>query len=114
MFQFTPLHLAISDKLGWGDILAEIALPAINYMATALIHVITIETGDLISDERALESLSEDYTSDEIFGLLAPIDFITRSHWNEMVHDFISLRGEIEEHMRRGHNYQEAIAEWFK
>ena len=114
MFTFNNLHLAISKKLGWGDMLAEIALPAINYMATALIHVVTIETGDLISDERALYALSKSYTPDEVFGLLAPIDFITKSHWDEMVHDFISLRWEIEDCMRHGMRHQEAIAEWFK
>ena len=114
MYQFTDLHLAISKKLGWGDMLAEIALPAINHMASSLIHIITIETGNLISNERALESVSKDYTPDECFGLLAPIDFITKSTLNEMVNDFISLRGEIEDYMRRGYNYQEAIAEWFK
>ena len=112
MTQFTPLHLAISDKLGWGDMLAEIALPAIDTIVSHFIGLISDATGDILRPDHAAEYLINHGDSDFIFGLL----------WlNELGYEdspelaqFFSLRGEIEDCMRRGMDYQTAINEWFK
>lgn len=112
MTQFTHLHLAISDKLGWGDMLAEIALPAIDTIVSHYIGLISDATGDILRPEDAAQFLVNHWHSEDIFGLL----------WlNELGYEdspelaqFISLRGEIEDYMRHGCNYQEAIAERFK
>ena len=126
MYQFTHLHLAISDKLGWGDMLAEITLPAIqviinNYNRIRKEFIIPIQelgiedpeiAEDLICFPTIDKSLATE-DSDEIFLYLYAQCYHDTVQF-DMVYDFISIRGEIEEYMRRGYNYQEAIAEWFK
>lgn len=120
MYQFTPLHLAINDKLGWGDMLAEIALPAIDRIISRFLSNIAEATGDVLPMEAA-EALVvyPKWTPDDIFGLLCPDELSSvrcvpgfDPHFPYEM--FIGLRGEIEAYMRRGYNYQKAIAEWFK
>lgn len=110
MYQFTPFHLAISNKLGWGDMLAEIALPAIDRMITNYIGHFSDATGDILSVEDA-GSVMSGFESDDLFSLIASPYY---PEWEQMRDDLINLRGEIEEYMRRGYDYQTAIAEWFK
>jgi hypothetical protein len=112
MTQFTPLHLAISAKLGWGDMLAKIALPAIDTIVSHFIGFIFDATGDVLRPNHAAEFLINRWDSDSIFGLLwlNELGYADSPEFTQ----FISLRGEIEAYMRRGYNYQEAIAEWFK
>lgn len=107
MTQFTHLHLAISNKLGWGDILAEIALPAINTIVSHYIGLVSDATGDILRPDLAAEFLVNHWDSNSIFGLL----------WlNELGYEdspelaqFISIRGEIEADMRMGFSYKTAI-----
>lgn len=112
MTHFTPLHLAISDKLGWGDMLAEIALPAIDTIVSHYIGLISDATGDVLRPDHAAEFLINHWNSDSIFGLLW-LNELGYEDSSELA-QFISLRGKIETDMRHGYNYQEAIAEWFK
>lgn len=120
MTQFTPLHLAISDKLGWGDMLAEIALPAIDRIISRFLGNIAEATGDVLPmDAAEVLVIYPKWTPDDIFGLLCPDELSSvrctpdfDPHFPYEM--FIDLRGEIEEYMRRGMDYQTAINEWFK
>lgn len=95
MATYTNLHLAISDKLGWGDMLASVALPAID-------RIIEV-TG--IQDTEVVESFSDT----ELFTCLGfPLNSLSE------IKDFQNLRYEIEQEMFHGASYQEAIDEWFK
>ena len=109
MYQFTDLHLAISDKLGWGDMLAKIALPAIQQILENAAEQCSAQ----IEEPVGYELLEDDIlamSSDALFTLL----YSSKHLSEEGQHLFLSLRGEIEACMRHGYNYQEAIAEWFK
>jgi len=88
------LMLKLSDKLGWGDMLCHIALPALQEIIT-------------ISGKSVEELLTLDV--DDVFGFLAGID-VTYEDWESL----ISLRGEIEECMRKGMSHTDAINEWWK
>lgn len=88
------LAIKLSDKLGWGDMLAHIALPAIEKII-------------YISNKTVDELLLLD--ADSIFGFLAGID-VTYEDWSSL----ISVRDEIEDSMRQGMTHTDAINEWWK
>lgn len=88
------LAIKLSNKLGWEDMLAHIALPAIEEIL-------------YISNKSVDELLLLD--ADSIFGFLAGID-VTYEDWSSL----ISVRDEIEEAMRQGISHTEAINEWWK
>lgn len=91
----TNLHLAISKKLGWGAMLASVALPAISRI---------IEVSE-IQDVKVLDKFSDT----ELFTCLGfPFHYLSE------IKDFQNLRSEIEREMFRGASYDEAIKEWFK
>jgi len=120
MYTFTDLHLAISEKLGWGDMLAEVALPAIDRIISHFLGQIADATGDVLP-MCAAEALVvyPKWTPDDIFGLLCPDELssvrcVSGFDPHFPYEMFVGLRGEIEEYMRRGMDYQTAIAEWFK
>ena len=95
MATYTNLHLAISDKLGWGAMLASVALPAIDKI---------IEVSG-IQDVKVLEL----FTDTELFTCLGfPLNRLSE------IRDFQNLRWEIEQEMFHGASYQDAINEWFK
>lgn len=95
MATYTNLHLAISNKLGWGDMLASVATPAIDRI---------IEVSG-IQDTEVVESFSDT----ELFTCLGfPFNSLSE------IKDFQNLRYEIEQEMFHGASYQEAIDEWFK
>ena len=109
MCQFTPFHLAISNKLGWGDMLAEIALPSIDRIISNHAGHIFDCTGDVIDSENVAASLLQDsWSADEVFGLLVSPDYLT---WENEKDLFIAFRCEIEELMKCGIDFFNAIAE---
>ena len=120
MYQFTPIHLAISEKLGWGDMLAEIALPAIDRMISHFLEQGSKDAGFVLPmDAAELIVIYPNWTSDDIFGLLCPDELssvrcVSGFDPHFPYEMFVGLRGEIETYMRRGMDYQTAIAEWFK
>lgn len=100
--------------------LAEIALPAIDRIISRFHGDIAEATGDVLP-MYAAEALViyPKWTPDIIFGLLCPDELSSvrctpdfDPHFPYEM--FIGLRGEIEEYMRRGMDYQTAINEWFK
>lgn len=106
-----PFHLAISEKLGWGDMSAEIAMPAINRIITNYLSMINERTGDVISPEDAVPALLENYTADQIFGLLGD-DGDLNYLGSDNERTFIALRDEIEVWMKMGNTFEEARREW--
>lgn len=88
------LHLAISDKLGWGEMPASVSIPAID----RIIEVSGIHYVDSVDMFRPYE----------LFLLMGAPDSLTH------LTDFLNLRCEIENEMFKGASYQEAINEWFK
>lgn len=108
---YEAYHLAISNKLGWGDMLAKIALPAINMIISNFLGMIFDRTGDVLSPEEVTPALLEHYTADDIFGLLGDNgDLNYLGSPTETT--FISLRFEIEVFMRKGVSFEEARREW--
>lgn len=106
------LYQALSKKLGWDDMLIQIACPAIDRIITNHLGHINDATGDVLSPEDSAAALLRDsWTPDDIFSLLVSPDY---QEWMKEKDLFTSLRFEIEEWMRRGNSYQEAIAEWYK
>ena len=111
-YTYKPFHLALSKKLGWDDMLAKVALPAIDRIITNQISHINDCTGDVLSPDSVAEVLLQDsWTPDDIFSLLVSPDYQT---WEQEKDLFASLRFEIEEWMRRGNSYEHSIAEWYK
>lgn len=91
---YTNLHLAIGMKLGWGEMPASVAIPAIN----KIIEVSGIQHADFV----------DMFHSYELFLLMGSPASLTHPT------DFLNLRWEIEREMFNGASYQEAINEWFK
>ena len=89
------LAIKLSDKLGWGDMLSQIALPAIQEII-------------YISGESAEELLKID-DSDVIFAFLAGLD----AEQSDII-SLLMVRGEIEDYMRKGMSHTEAMNEWWK
>lgn len=112
MTQFTPLHLAISNKLGWGDMLAEIALPAIDRIINGFANT-SMEMYGISESELHLEETMPKTDADVLFTYLL-VQTVEDKYSLEDLHLFISLRGEIEDYMRHGDDYQTAINEWYK
>lgn len=109
---YTSFHTALSKKLGWDAMLAKVALPAIDRIINNQISHINDCTGDVLAPETVADSLLQDsWTPDDIFSLLVSPDYLD---WCNEKALFTSLRFEIEEWMRRGNSYQEAITEWYK
>lgn len=107
------LYQAISDKLEWGDMLASVALPAIERMVNNYIWLVAERHGTTITVDDCWNLVTmESWTSDDIFGLLVCDDPLLFDSEDE--HQFISLRNEIEWCMRSGFDYINAIKEWYK
>lgn len=111
---YTTSHLQLSNKLGWGEMSAEIAIPAMDKM---------LQNFNFCMEEAGCREFTfEDFVclvcdwqnmpADEIFKYLY-VDEICKED-TEDCYLFISLRGEIEEYMSRGYSHQDAIDEWFK
>lgn len=107
-------YMALIKKLGWEDMLLHISLPAIDKMHENFnycMYEATLETFSLEEFVACVLSWTN-HTSDEIFKYLY-VDEICKED-TEDCYLFVSLRWEIEEYMRRGCSYQDAINEWFK
>lgn len=109
---FTDSHLAISKKLGWDAMPAIVAIEAIDHIID-IAYAQVMQYRDHVSrEEKAFSMLSDYWTSDAIFCMLIDTERGTLRRRNREL--FLSLRAEIEEEMKRGLSYQEAINEWFK
>lgn len=107
------LYQAISDKLGWGDMLASVALPAIERIVNNYIWLVAERHGTTITVDDCWNLVTmESWTPDSIFGLLICDDPLLFDSEDEA--QFISLRDEIEWCMRLGFDYIDSIKEWYK
>lgn len=120
MATYTNLHLAISNKLGWGDMLASVAMPAIDRIINNYVNIQSeiygITAEDIWEDGEFSEGIKKDILNvpaDYLFGYLY-ISSINNCYNKELCNMFRSLRWEIEQEMFHGASYQEAIDEWFK
>lgn len=111
---FNDLHLAISKKLGWGEMPAIAAIPAIDYIVNTACAQVCHAVGDtdVTFEEMAVIMLGDSWSSDAIFAMLGDDEDFTLH--GEMKELFISLRWEIEDEMKHGSHFQDAINEWFK
>lgn len=101
------LMQGLSKVLGWGDMRATIALPAIEHMINTHIARMAQKAGVSLTPEDCDYLL--EWKSDHIFGLLMPGDV---DEWTaRKYHTFLAVREEIEMEMRVGFTYQEAIEE---
>lgn len=114
MLQLTPLHLAIRDKLGWGDMLAEIARPAIDRIINNFAGTINDIYGvpvDSIQDGNGFsESFSRsilDLNGDQLFRFLLIAS--AEDGYNEDLDAFLKCRNLIEDDMFQGVPYNIAI-----
>lgn len=115
MTTYTDLQLAIRNKLGWGDMLASVAMPAVDRIITnysnILFEMYGVGKEDLHEDWLEYDMLR--IPADYLFGYLY-ISSIDDCYNKELCDLFRSLRWEIEREMFNGASYQEAINEWFK
>lgn len=109
---FTDSHVAISKKLGWDEMPAIVAIPAIDKIVNTAIDKRYEIMHNRISFECMANALIKRWSADDVFTLL--IDDAKSSLTQYMKKMFISLRCEIEDEMMSGSSYQEAINEWFK
>ena len=115
MYQFTDLHLAISNKLGWGDMLAEIALPAIRQIINGYANIIlevygmpieSIEEGGDLYDAFVKDITS--VSADNLFSYLM-VQSVDDCFNGDDVAKFIKCRSAIENDMRMGFSYKTSI-----
>ena len=105
-------YQALSEKLGWNDMLSHIAIPAIDVIINNHNSHVSDCTGDCINcPESTVDILVNYWNADDIFALLMTPDFLEYENHKDL---FIALRSEIEASMRKGCSHQEAIAEWYK
>lgn len=114
------LYLAISDKLGWGAMLASVAIPAINKIINNYVNIeseiygITVE--DIWENGEFSEGIKKDILNipaDYLFGYLY-IASIDDCYDQESCYMFRSLRWDIEREMFNGSPYWVAIDKWFE
>lgn len=117
---YTNLHLAIGMKLGWGEMPASVAIPAINRIINNYVNIeneiygITVE--DVCENGEFSEGIKRDILNipaEYLFGYLY-ISSIDDCYDQESCHMFRSLRWEIEREMFNGSPYWVAIDKWFK
>lgn len=109
MMTYSDLHLALSERLGWGAMLAKVAIPAINEIIANFGREYKHVHGKELTTEECGQRLLNIEHSDNIFGYLL--------FWGDdyfLYPMFLSLRGDIEHWMFSGSSHQEAIDEWFK
>jgi hypothetical protein len=109
MYQFIHLHLAISEKLWWGDMLSFIALPAIQQILENAAEQCSAQIEEPVGYKHIEDDILA-MSADDLFCCLLPDDCYTPKD----KHDFECMRFEIEYDMRHGVDYQKAITEWYK
>lgn len=117
MMDNSDLHLAISDKLGWGDMLASVAMPAISRIIEGFIswnvscghsREEMIPNGDYSNLWKAMNRFS----SDEIFSYIV-LTTVDDDESRLRARYAISLRTEIEYEMGVHRlQYNQALYEW--
>lgn len=108
---FNNLHLELSEHLGWNEMPATVALPALKEIISNHLNMVAEVSMEQFTEESAVNDLLQ-IEPDYVFGLLGSDFFGWIGSAEE--HVFVSLRGEIEDCMRAGMSHTEAIAEWFK
>ena len=109
---FTHSHLALSKRLGWDEMPAIVALPAIDKIVNSAIAQVAHATGDSVSFDEMATVMLTNWSPDNIFAMLVEDDDFSLSDYDRQL--FISLRWEIEYEMRAGSHFIDAIQEWFK
>lgn len=100
-FILEDYHLALCEKLGWNDMLVQIAIPAIENIISSFIWMIEERHGETILPEEACTILLNEWDADSIFGLLCYND--DPNYLGSAVEqNFIKVRSEIEGFMREG------------
>lgn len=99
-------YCALASRLGWGDMQADVAMPAIQRMVRNQICLMADCTGDQLSEEQAVEAMLSWKDSNKIFDCLVEDSFDT------MGSNLSQLRVEIETCMRMGFSFVDAIKEW--
>lgn len=101
-------YSSLASRLGWENMQAEVAIPALNKIVTNYINLIADCTGDVIDPDDAVAVLIS-WNPDSVFDLLVEDDFTTfgTSHLHE-------LREDIEWGMRIGFAFMDALKGWWK
>lgn len=99
-------YCALASRLGWGDMQADVAMPAIKKIVCNYICLIADCTGDSVTPEEAVSTILSWDNSDKIFDCLAEDSF------NTLGSHISNLRWEIETCMRMGFSFEEARREW--
>ncbi len=106
--------LQLSQKLGWGDMLTQIAIPAIKRIINNFRDEHTCITGEPCSSEEAVECMLRYYTADDVFCLLF-FDSIGNNdpEWTIKVNykGLIAMRPFIEALMREGFSFEQTTLE---
>ena len=113
----SDLHLAISDKLCWGDMLASVAIPAISRIIDGFISW-NVSCGhsreEMIpnGDYSNLWNAMNRFSSNDIFAYIV-LTTVDNMESRDRVRCVISLRTEIEYEMRVHRlQYDQALYEW--
>lgn len=103
--------MQIVKKLEWNDMPAHIALDAVQIMVNNYISRLADCTEDIISEDTALDLISNHLEVDNIWLTLFIHDYDTLSD-TKMQSYALLLRADIEESMRNGETFTEARREW--
>ena len=101
-------YCALASRLGWGDMQADVAMPAIERIVCNYISQIADCTGDKLTEEDAVKTLLSWKDSNKIF------DCLVEDSFNTLGSNLSNLRVEIETWMRMGFEFVDAINEWWK
>lgn len=100
-------YQALSKKLGWNDMLIQIAVPAIDKIVTNQLGHINDCTGDVLAPEVAVDALLlESWSPAEIFSLLVSPDYL---EWTKDKDWFKKVKPFFDFIANKCNDYQEAI-----
>lgn len=106
--------LQISRKLGWGDMLTQIAIPAIKRIIKNFQDEGVCIAGESCSQEEAIEYMLRYYTADDVFALLF-FDSLGNNdpEWTIKANykGLIAMRPFVEALMREGFSFEKATLE---